>query len=193
MREPCFCYNDQVCVLGWPRFAIKCCQYRVSARCSIQFSWTVSDKYGSQFRSSFQVVIAGSNGYTNNTLAVPSGYNQPSFYSGNAINAPYDAQGYNTFMGSTLFNDGPFNASLCAGYCDAQTTYNTNNPASDGSPAKICKFFNTYILTLKRSDGTTRVQGQYCSLYTEVWSSKYATNSGQLRVCVMLFGVLESS
>jgi hypothetical protein len=133
-----------------------------------------------QFRSSFQVLIAGSNGYTNNTVVAPPGFDTPTFLGNAAINAPYDGQGYNTLAGSTIFTQGTFNASLCADYCNAQTKYNAANRAADGTPPKVCHFFNTFILYLK--SGNTKIpQGQYCTLYPEVGDSSYATNTGQMR------------
>jgi hypothetical protein len=120
------------------------------------------------------VLIAGSNGYTNNTIAAPAGYSDAIYYGTRAIDAPLDAQGYSTFIASKIFT-GPFDARLCAAACDAQTQSAINNPSPDGSPAKKCVFFNTYIINL---NDNKHPQGQYCSLYTEAWASKYATNSG---------------
>ncbi|KAG9512005.1 hypothetical protein KCV07_g9747, partial [Aureobasidium melanogenum] len=131
-----------------------------------------------QWRSSFQVLIAGSNGYTNNAIVTPPGFDSPTYYGNAAINAPYDGQGYNTLAGSTIFTQGGFNVSLCADFCNAQTQYNLAHPAADGSPPQVCHFFNTFILYLK--SGSSRIpQGQYCTLYTETWDSSYATNTGQ--------------
>ena len=65
-----------------------------------------------------KVLVAGSSGYTNNSLVVPPGYGSAQYLGNVAINAPYDAQGYNTYMGAKIFNSGPFNATLCAQYCD---------------------------------------------------------------------------
>ena len=127
-----------------------------------------------QYRNQFQVLIAGSNGYQNNTLAAPAGYSDAIYYGTRAIDAPLDAQGYSTFITSKIFT-GPFDARLCAAACDAQTQYAINNPSADGTPAKQCNFFNTYIINL---NDNKHPQGQYCTLYTEAWSSKYATNSG---------------
>ncbi|KAH0175118.1 glycoside hydrolase, partial [Aureobasidium melanogenum] len=130
-------------------------------------------------QNSFAVVIAGSNGYQLSNLTTPDGFALVGGPGESAINAPYDSQGYNTFMGSTIFTKGGFDLKLCSDYCQAQTTYNVKHPASDGSPPKICHFFNTYILYLNNA---STPQGQYCSLYTEVWDyTKYATNSGQYR------------
>ncbi|KAI5247013.1 hypothetical protein E4T42_06178 [Aureobasidium subglaciale] len=131
-----------------------------------------------QMRNKFEVAVTASNSYQNTSLAIPAGFKLNAVYNTNAINAPYDAQGYNTYMGATIFSKGPFNIQLCADYCTAQTAYNAKNPANDGSPPKVCTFFNTYILYLNNA---STPQGQYCSLYTETWDSTYATNTGQNR------------
>ncbi|KAG9661666.1 hypothetical protein KCV03_g9039, partial [Aureobasidium melanogenum] len=128
-----------------------------------------------QYRNQFQVVIAGSNGYVNKSIEVPPGFSFTADLGSSTINAPYDVQGYNTFITSTLFHSGPFDASLCATFCQDQTAYNVQHPASDGSPPKICNFFATYLLY---DNNTSHYQGQYCSLYTEAWSNSYATNNG---------------
>lgn len=127
-----------------------------------------------QYRNKFQVLIAGSNGYINNTLAAPAGYSDAIYYGTRAIDAPLDAQGFNTFITSKIFS-GPFDARLCAAACDAQTQYAIDHPSADGTPAKKCQFFNTYILNL---NDNKHPQGQYCTLYTEAWPTKYATSTG---------------
>ncbi|THY30391.1 hypothetical protein D6D01_03257 [Aureobasidium pullulans] len=132
-----------------------------------------ANNYG-QYRNKFQVLIAGSNGYTNNTLATPVGYSDALYYGTRAIDAPLDAQGFNTFITSKIFS-GPFDARLCAAACDAQTQYAIDHPSADGTPAKKCQFFNTYILNL---NDNKHPQGQYCTLYTEAWPTKYATSTG---------------
>ncbi|TIA29393.1 hypothetical protein D6C78_10241 [Aureobasidium pullulans] len=132
-----------------------------------------ANNYG-QYRNKFQVLIAGSNGYTNNTLAAPAGYSDAIYYGTRAIDAPLDAQGFNTFITSKIFS-GPFDARLCAAACDAQTQYAIDHPSADGTPAKKCQFFNTHILNL---NDNKHPQGQYCTLYTEAWPTKYATSTG---------------
>jgi len=132
-----------------------------------------------QVRGGFTVAIAGSNGYVTTQLATPAGFRTGVPFGKFAINAPYDAQGYNTYMGAKMFT-GVWNVDQCSQYCDAQTKYNLATAPSDGTPAKVCKFFNTYLLTAK-IDGKIVPQGQYCSLYTEAWPIKYATNGGQMR------------
>jgi hypothetical protein len=83
-------------------------------------------------------------------------------------------------MGAKIFT-GVWSVAQCSQYCDAQTKYNLATAPKDGTPAKVCKFFNTYLLTAKMANGQVVPQGQYCSLYTEAWPIKYATNGGQWR------------
>lgn len=131
-----------------------------------------------QYQSQFQVVIAGSNGYVNQNLRTPAGYTALTYLGDAAINAPYDTQGYNTYMGAKFFSAGPFNAQLCADACTAQNKYNIAYPPNDGSPVQLCQFFNTYLTYINK---TSNVQGQVCAMYSEAWPTSYATNTGQYR------------
>ncbi|KAI5245644.1 hypothetical protein E4T42_06702 [Aureobasidium subglaciale] len=125
-----------------------------------------------QSRGGFSVAIAGNNGYVTNKISTPDGFQTGVPFGKFAMNAPYDAQGYNTmFIGN-------WDVTQCSEYCKAQTTYNKNTAPKDGTPYKACRFFNTYLLQVKKADGTIIPQGQYCSLYTEAWPAKYAVNSG---------------
>lgn len=133
-----------------------------------------------QMRGNFQVAIAGSNGYVTTQISTPAGYQNGVPFGKFAINAPYDAQGYNTYMGAKIFT-GTWDVSQCSNYCDAQTRYNNATAPKDGTPFKVCRFFNTYLLQAKLANGTIVPQGQYCSLYTEAWPIKYAVNGGQWR------------
>lgn len=72
-----------------------------------------------------------------------------------ALNAPLNCNGADTFIGSKLFNSGPFDESLCAAACTAQSAYNLKHPPSSGTP-KLCQYYNTYVLL---KDGVS--QGQY--------------------------------
>lgn len=56
---------------------------------------------------------------------------------------------------------------MCASACDAKSALNIQ------SGGKTCKYFNTYLLS---RNGVTI--GQYCQLYSQTWSSTYATNTG---------------
>ncbi|KAI5204516.1 hypothetical protein E4T39_03608 [Aureobasidium subglaciale] len=130
-----------------------------------------------QVRGGFSVAVAGNNGYVTNKISTPDGFQTGVPFGKFAMNAPYDAQGYNTYMGAKMFT-GNWDVTQCSEYCKAQTTYNKNTAPKDGTPYKACRFFNTYLLQVKKADGTILPQGQYCSLYTEAWPVKYAVNSG---------------
>jgi hypothetical protein len=47
-------------------------------------------------RGGFTGAVAGSNGYVTTQLTTPNGYQNGIYYGKAALNAPYDAQGYNT-------------------------------------------------------------------------------------------------
>ncbi|MCJ1485749.1 hypothetical protein MMC06_005924 [Schaereria dolodes] len=131
-----------------------------------------------QWRDSFEVVIAGSNGY-NKDSPPPScdGFTGPQELGG-AINAPLDQSGDNTYMGYQFFpfsQSQGYDPSTCAQACELQTTYNSQHPNADGS-YQTCTFFNAYVLS---EDAVP--QGLYCSLYNETWGPSYATNYGQTR------------
>ncbi|KAF9693992.1 hypothetical protein EKO04_007806 [Ascochyta lentis] len=120
----------------------------------------------------FHVVITGSNGYSKTGKGAPTvpDFNAPKDLPA-AINAPL-YQGKDTYNGMRLFNDNPYDPSLCAAACEAQTTYDKGHPAADGT-YKPCNFFTSYILT---KNGVPL--GTYCSLYTRSWGQEYAVNTG---------------
>ncbi|OHE99004.1 hypothetical protein CORC01_05694 [Colletotrichum orchidophilum] len=128
-----------------------------------------------QWRNQFEVVIAGSNGYVAQRADPQPGFNSAVYLGDNSINAPLDCAGYDTFLGSKIFTDGPFDPSLCAAACTAQSQYNLAHPPSN-APAQTCQFFNTFFVL---KNGVP--EGQYCSLYSESWDTSYATNNGQWR------------
>ncbi|KEQ91569.1 hypothetical protein AUEXF2481DRAFT_32950 [Aureobasidium subglaciale EXF-2481] len=108
-------------------------------------------------------------------VVTADGYSQNTVLDGAAINAPLNCNKADTFMGVKLFNDGPFDTTLCAAACTAQTKYNLKHPPTSGQ-AKSCRFYNTYEMY---KDSV--YQGQYCTLYTQAWDTTYATNKGQWR------------
>ncbi|KAM0172583.1 hypothetical protein ACHAPF_007319 [Botrytis cinerea] len=124
-----------------------------------------------QWRSTFRVVIAGSNGYNLNSFPTPSGYNPPTSLAGASINAPLDCNKNDTYLGSRFFTDTPFDISLCTAACDATTAFNIAHPPASG--IQTCQFINTYILYL---NGVA--QGQACAMYTDSWDISYAVNTG---------------
>ncbi|KAG9553605.1 hypothetical protein KCU71_g10255, partial [Aureobasidium melanogenum] len=126
-----------------------------------------------QWRNNFQVVIAGSNGYVNQSIATPVGYNAGVYLGNSAINAPLDCTGDDSFLGSRFLGNGVFDANLCAVACNEQADYARQHPPTDGSFNKICTFFNTYILY---KNGQPLQQS--CALYDQTWSQSYAKNTG---------------
>jgi hypothetical protein len=130
-----------------------------------------------QWRSSFQVGIAGSNGYTSYRLGGPiAGWDAPQSLKTSAMNAPLrDCADTWTYMGFKLFQSGPFDPNLCSAACNAQTAYNIAHPPSTGKVPK-CAAFGTYILTMTNKTGSYQ-QGQMCTLYTSNWDKQYAVNN----------------
>ncbi|TIA61102.1 hypothetical protein D6C77_03682 [Aureobasidium pullulans] len=124
-------------------------------------------------QNGFEIVIAGSNGYIKSAIAASPGYGPSTYLGNNAISAPNDCNGKNTYMGFQIFNDAPFNATRCAEACSAQSAYNIAHPGSDGAKPLTCQFFNTYE-TFK--NGVS--QGQWCVLYSQSWGKGVATNTG---------------
>lgn len=120
----------------------------------------------------FQVIIVGSNGYSKNDKDLPViDKFQPGTKLPGAINAPLDGT-YDTYNGFKLYNNNPYDPTLCAAACQAQTAYDKKHPAKDGS-YKVCNFFTSYILTKNEVP-----LGTYCSLYTRSWDETYAVNKG---------------
>ncbi|KAG9827096.1 hypothetical protein KCU90_g17027, partial [Aureobasidium melanogenum] len=110
------------------------------------------------------IVVETSSGYTSNVQIQDA-----------AISAPKNCQGSDTFLGSKLFTTGPFDTTLCAAACTAQSEYNVRHPPA-GGVAKTCQFYNTYAMY---RNGV--YQGQYCAMYTQAWDASYAKNDGQWR------------
>jgi len=120
--------------------------------------------------------------YVNQTVDDCPGYTPATYHGNAAINALTDCTGSFTYMGYVLFNDGkPFDTGRCAAACTAQSNYNRAYPPSDGSLPLSCNFFNTYIL----NNGSVPM-GQYCSLYTQTWGARFATNNGQVSFFVFV-------
>lgn len=121
-----------------------------------------------QWRNQFQVIIVGSNGYTKTEKLAPTvkDFQAPANLPA-AINAPNEADSYN---GMRLFNNNPFDPSLCGAACEAQTQFKKDHPEGNFKP---CNFFTSYILTKNEVP-----LGTYCALYTQTWDSTYAVNTG---------------
>ncbi|KAI0416359.1 hypothetical protein F5X98DRAFT_388110 [Xylaria grammica] len=123
----------------------------------------------------FDIVIAGSNAYDSLTAPLEDRYAAPESLGTAQLNAPSDCGGFDTYLGSKMFTDGPFDPALCAAACTAQSEYNLAHPPTTGS-AQTCQFFNTYLL-LKNG----LPEGQVCSMYSLSWDATYSLTSGQWR------------
>ncbi|KAJ3955658.1 hypothetical protein N0V92_007806 [Colletotrichum tropicale] len=127
-----------------------------------------------QTRDSFQVVIAGSNGYqkTNNTTpTTPSGWTNPQSCGGVTHSHP------STCIGQKFF-PGPFDVSLCAAYAASQNTVNYKSLGLSSwaswlgySPLK-CNFFNAFMI---KQNGVAK--GTYCSLFSQQYNPSAASYS----------------
>lgn len=165
---------DSSCTNPAPQTNVKCALY------GYPVSAATATNQG-QYREQFQVVIAGSNGYSKAAVGTCKGapsvadFNAPTNLPG-AIQAPLitkDGQSYDTYNGMRLFNDNPYDPSLCAAACEAQTAFDKEHLVDSNGEYKPCNFFTSYILT----DNDVPL-GTYCALYTQSWDSSYATNTG---------------
>jgi hypothetical protein len=84
-----------------------------------------------------------------------------------------NGQSYDTYNGMRLFNENPYDPSLCAAACEAQTAFDKQHIVDSNGDYKPCNFFTSYILT---QNGVPL--GTYCGLYTQAWDSSYAVNTG---------------
>ncbi|EMD64827.1 hypothetical protein COCSADRAFT_189863 [Bipolaris sorokiniana ND90Pr] len=188
-----FCDSEKFC-LGFNIYYERDPKYAPSASCTdpepqtnlkcALFGYPVSANTAindGQYREQFQVVIAGSNGYSKrqgtvcrNAPVVPR-FNAPTQLPA-AIDAPYITKNnreYYTYNGMRLFNENPYDPSLCAAACEAQTAFDKEHLVDASGEYRPCNFFTSYILT--QNDVPL---GTYCALYTQTWGPEYATNTG---------------
>lgn len=113
-----------------------------------------ANNYG-QWRSKFQVAVAGSNAYTSYKVGGGiTGWTTPLSLKNAAMNAPLeDCAGVWTYLGYKLFTAGPFDPTLCSAACEAQTEYNAQHPV-DGKIPVTCAAFGTYMLTKTNTTGS---------------------------------------
>jgi hypothetical protein len=129
-----------------------------------------------QWRNDFHVVIAGSNGYMKTAVPDVAGY-QGILLGDQTIEAPYNCNGEETYMGVKLFTISYFDPALCAAACTAATQFNLEHPPPAGQPVE-CTFFATYIAARNG-----RPEGQYCALYSQGWDKSFATNTVRPSFC----------
>lgn len=137
---------------------------------------TTANNYG-QWRSQFQVAVAGSNAYNSYKIGGPvDGYSPSTALNTSIMNAPlHDCAGTWTYLGYKLFQSGPYDPQLCGAACDAQTAYNQRHPPSDGNAVE-CSAFGSYILTMTNKTASYQL-GQMCTMYTSNWDKQYAVNT----------------
>lgn len=123
--------------------------------------------YG-QWWMQFQKVVAGSNGYVDNRVLAPQGYNEVSALVNVTINPPLDCSGGDTYMGNRLWTTGNFSVSRCAAICTKTSVWDLAHGIN-----QTCQFFATYLLF--KNGGLV---GQECAMYSKSWGSEYAKNKG---------------
>ncbi|EDU44238.1 hypothetical protein PtrSN002B_001961 [Pyrenophora tritici-repentis] len=188
-----FCDSEKFC-LGFNIFAERDPKYNpapdctnpqpiTNIKCSL-YGYPVTAKTATnqgQWREQFHVVITASNGYSKldgsacKPVPTVAGFNAPANLPA-AINAPLitkDGSEYDTYNGMRLFNTNPYDPSLCAAACQAQTNFDKNHLANAKGEYKPCNFFTSYILT---KNGVPL--GTYCALYTQAWGADKAVNTG---------------
>jgi hypothetical protein len=119
-----------------------------------------------QYRSDFQVIIAGSNGYAltaNTVTTIPvQGYTQEVLGSC-SINSPATTCNIgqkDSYQKSWTSKDAFFDHGRCQAICDSTTN---------------CRYFTSYMLVTNGRCGV-----QQCAFYKRAWaSSQYCTNRGQ--------------
>ena len=99
-----------------------------------------------------------------------SGFGAPVPFGNASINAPLNPPSYMGYQYFPFSQSQGFSAQTCASYCEAQTRYNLNHPASDCSYIP-CTFFNAYVLSKNGSP-----LGLYCAIYNATWGPTYAVN-----------------
>ncbi|KAI4724533.1 hypothetical protein E4T49_07744 [Aureobasidium sp. EXF-10728] len=122
-----------------------------------------------QWRNKFRVAIAGSNGYANTTVTPPQGYKLNNYLDNAAIVDPLDCNSQATYLKHVMLTSGgPFDPSICAVACTAQTL-----DAADDTTGH-CRFFNTFLIYKNGNP-----LGQDCYLYNQSWTSSAASNKGR--------------
>ena len=144
-------------------------------KCSLYSSPNGNVSNDGQYRSDFQVVIAGSNGYLRDPEDVYPGY-KIDYYGHKAIEATVDCKGSYTYLGYKIFDASSYSLARCAKACSDQNAYNIAHPPGNGTKVQLCHFANSYI---EKENGVPT--GQKCTLYSKAWHRKQATNLGQHR------------
>jgi len=125
-------------------------------------------------------VITGSNGYIKTCAPSLKGWEGPVAFKG-AINAPAPVIDHGYLQVQTFGQNVPYDPSLCASACNAQTVYNANHPSVGLGP---CVFFDAYILYENGINGVFT-----CTYYSTPYGAEYATMTGQYDQAGNYYGV----
>ncbi|KAK3685937.1 hypothetical protein B0T22DRAFT_235367 [Podospora appendiculata] len=124
-----------------------------------------------QYQGSFHVVIAGANAYTRSSGPSVDGYEGPVAFGNATINAPAPVIEHGYLRTQTFGSNVPFDVSLCAASCEAQTQYNAKHGTFGG---QACVFFNAYVLYKNGANGVFT-----CAYYGTPYGVSWAKNKGQ--------------
>ncbi|KAK0636225.1 hypothetical protein B0T17DRAFT_503701 [Bombardia bombarda] len=124
-----------------------------------------------QFQGKFKVVYAGVTAFTKSSAPSVDGYEGPVSFGNASINAPAPVIDHGYLRVQTFGTNVPYDPSLCAASCAAQTTYNANHGTFNG---QACIFFNAYILYKNGENGVFT-----CAYYGTPYGVAYAKNKGQ--------------
>ncbi|CAO1633829.1 unnamed protein product [Sympodiomycopsis kandeliae] len=132
-----------------------------------------------QWRGKFLTATAGGAAYVQTYSSAPAitGYTAPHTLANGkcAINAPLDpdnvgvdGKNIDTYMGTHLFTNTPFDPSLCTKLCQDTTTYDSKNiPKAANGLYKSCNYVNVFMI-----NKNSAAQGMQCSMYSRDWSAE---------------------
>ena len=121
-----------------------------------------------QYRDQFQVVIAGSNGYTltNPVAAAVPSFNAADVLAGAINNAA-------TYIGSEYYSQ-PYDPSVCAAVCQATTAKNMAVALAQGGGSYTpCNYYNSFVLSQNGA-----ATGMYCAFHSAAVPASAAGAAG---------------
>jgi hypothetical protein len=134
-----------------------------------------------QYWGTFHLVIAGSNAYVKTSAPTLAGYEGPVSFNNAAINAPAPVNEHGYLRAQTFGQNVPFDPSLCAASCEAQSDYNAAHPDLGLGQ---CVFFNVYVLEENGANGVLT-----CTYFSTPYGTEFATMTGQYDQESNFFGV----
>jgi hypothetical protein len=121
-----------------------------------------------QYRDQFQVVIAGSDGYT---LTNPVAASVPSFNAADVLAGAINNAA--TYIGSEYYNQ-PYDPSVCAAVCQATTAKNMAVALAQGGGSYTpCNYYNSFVLSQNGA-----ATGMYCAFHSAAVPASAAGAAG---------------